>query len=102
MPGMATLSSKKIGSVASVAPGATHTFVWNNPPWGGVVSYVAFPVPPNPSGPHGAASGRVAVTRVEFVSVIDHYNGDSKQAHVDVLNTGTESTGFDLFENWVS
>lgn len=99
---MATIHTEKIGHVASVAPGATHHFGWKNPPWNTVLGYFAYPVPPSPSGPHGAATGSVAVTRVTCTYVIDHYNGDRQQVTVDVLNTGSEPTGFDLYQSWIS
>lgn len=45
---MATIHTQKIGNVASMAPGATYNFQWNNPPWDTVLSYFAYPDPPQP------------------------------------------------------
>ena len=62
---MATINKQKIGSVASLAAGATYNFQWNNPPWDTVLGYFAYPVTPHVSGPHGAANGTVEITKVE-------------------------------------
>ncbi len=45
---MAAINSEKIGHGDNLAPGQTFTFTWNNPPWGKVVSYVAFPAVKSP------------------------------------------------------
>jgi len=99
---MATINVQKIGSVATVAPGSTSHFTWNNPPWDTMLSYTAYPVPPSVTGPHGAASGTVAVTRVSITFLRDHYNGDKKYVIVEVTNTGSGPTGYDLYESWIS
>lgn len=99
---MATINTKKIGSVTSLAAGATTNFQWNNPPWGTVLGYFAYPVPPTASGPHGTASGSVQITKVECTWLRDNYNGDKKHVNIDVKNTGSAATGFDLFESWIA
>ena len=43
---MGTINSAKIGSRKTVAAGQTKTSRWNNPPWPGVLSYTAIPIPP--------------------------------------------------------
>src|SRR5258708_18954092 len=45
---MAAINSQKISHGDNLAPGQTFTFTWNNPPWGKVVSYVAFPAVKSP------------------------------------------------------
>jgi hypothetical protein len=99
---MATISMKKIGSVASLAAGSTSDFQWNNPPWNTVLGYFAYPVPPSVSGPHGAASGTVEITKIECFWLRDNYNGDKKRVNIQIKNTGSGPTGFDLYESWVS
>ena len=99
---MATINSQKIGSVASVNPGSTSHFQWNNPPWGTVLGYFAYPVPQAASGPHGSHTGSVQITSVTCTHIRDNYNGDKKYVSIEILNTGTEATGFDLYESWIS
>jgi len=99
---MATIHTQKIESVASLAAGSTHHFQWNNPPWDTVLAYFAYPVPPHASGPHGTASGTVQVTKVECTWLRDNYNGDKKHVNIEIKNTGTSATGFDLFQSWIS
>ena len=99
---MATINKQKIGSVASLAAGATVSFKWNNPPWDTVLGYFAYPVPPHASGPHGTASGTVQITKVECTWLRDNYNGDKKRVFIEVKNTGPNTTAFDLFESWIS
>jgi hypothetical protein len=98
---MATIHKAKIGSVASLAAGATYTFQWNNPPWDTVLDYFAYPTPPTPSGPHGATSGEVAVTRVRCFWKRDNYGDDKKYVSIEVRNTGSLTTGFDLYQSWI-
>jgi hypothetical protein len=99
---MATINVAKIGSVASLAPGASTTFQWNNPPWGSVLGYFAYPDPPHASGPHGASNGTVQITKIECEYLRDNYNGDKKRVFIEVKNTGPNTTGFDLYESWIS
>src|SRR4051794_11235184 len=99
---MATISTQKIGSVATLAVGATHTFQWNNPPWGTVLGYFAYPVTPTAIGPHGSAWGVVQITKVECAWHRDNYAGDKKYVSIDIKNTGSGPTGFDLYESWIS
>jgi hypothetical protein len=99
---MATISMQKIGSVASLAAGATYAFQWNNPPWDTVLSYFAYPVPPHVTGPHGAASGTVQITKITCTWLRDNYGGDKKHVNIDIKNTGSAATGFDLYESWIS
>lgn len=61
---MASIHTRKITSKQSLAPGNTYKHKWNNPPWGTVLGYFAYPVPPSASGPHGTSSGTVEVSRV--------------------------------------
>jgi hypothetical protein len=99
---MATISTQKIGTVASLAPGSTYSFQWKNPPWGTVLGYFAYPVPPSVSGPHGAAYGTVQITKIQCTWLRDNYGGDKKHVDIDIKNTGTEPTGFELYESWIS
>ncbi len=99
---MATISYAKIGTVTSLGPGYTTTFVWNNPPWATVLSYFAYPVPPSAAGPHGTSVGQVAITRVTATYVRDNYNGDSTRAAIEITNTGSATTGFDLYQSWIT
>ena len=99
---MATINMQKIGSVASLAAGATSSFQWKNPPWGTVLGYFAYPVPPSVSGPHGAASGTVEITKIECTWLRDNYGGDKKHVDIQIKNTGSGPTGFDLYESWIS
>ena len=99
---MSTINKQKIGSVASLAAGATVSFKWNNPPWDTVLGYFAYPVPPHVTGPHGAASGVVQITKVECTWLRDNYNGDKKHVDIEIKNTGSGPTGFDLYQSWIS
>jgi hypothetical protein len=99
---MATISTQKIGTVASLAAGSTTSFKWNNPPWGTVLGYFAYPVPPTASGPHGTSSGTVQITKVSCTWLRDNYNGDKKHVDIEIKNTGTAATGFELWESWIS
>ena len=44
----------------------------------------------------------MTVVRVVFEAVEDNYNGNSQKASIDILNCGSEATGWDLYENWLS
>ncbi len=99
---MSTIHVTKIGSVTNLAAGAVSTFQWNNPPWSTALSYTAYPVPPAASGPHGVSIGSVAVTKVTITWKRDNYNGDHQQVVVEVTNTGTGVTGYDLYQSWVA
>jgi hypothetical protein len=99
---MATVNKQKIGSVASLAAGATYNFQWNNPPWDTVLGYFAYPVTPHVSGPHGSANGTVEITKVECTYIRDNFNGDKKYVTIAVKNTGSATIGFDLWESWIS
>ena len=99
---MATINVSKIGNVASMAAGSTYNFQWNNPPWGTVLGYFAYPVPLAVSGPHGAAQGTVSITKIECTHLRDNYGGDKKHVNIFVTNTGGKPTGFDLYESWIS
>jgi hypothetical protein len=99
---MATLNSNKIGHGDNLAPGQTHTFVWNNPPWGRVVSYVAYPnILTEPGSKYGTTSGAVTVARVVFETSVNTSTGNESQAMIDILNCGGETTSWDLYENWI-
>jgi hypothetical protein len=99
---MSTINRQKIGTVSSLAAGATSVFQWNNPPWDTVLGYFAYPITPPVSGPHGAANGTVEITSVECTHLRDNYNGDKKYVRISVKNTGTATIGFDLWESWIS
>lgn len=99
---MANIQVAKIGSRKSVAPGATKTVRWNNPPWATVLSYTAVPIPASASGPHGTSNGEVEVTHVRLVHKRDNYNGDKQQVQIDVRNTGSSETEFDLYQSWIA
>lgn len=98
---MAVIQVAKIGTRKSVAPGATKTVKWNNPPWATVLSYTAVPIPAPASGPHGTSSGTVEVTSVRLVHKRDNYNGDKQQVQIDVRNSGSSATEFDLYQSWI-
>jgi hypothetical protein len=98
---MATIHTKKIGNIASVAAGGTSTFRWNNPPWGTVLGYFAYPDPPTASGPHGTVLATVRVTKVECTFLRDNYNGDKQYVDIEIKNSGSHSTGVDLYESWI-
>jgi hypothetical protein len=99
---MATINMKKIAGLASLAAGSTHEFQWNNPPWGTVLGYFAYPDPPAASGEHGTSSGTVQITKVECTWLRDNFNGDKKHVNISVKNTGAQATGVDLYESWIS
>jgi hypothetical protein len=99
---LATIHTQKIETVASLAAGATHHFQWNNPPWGTVLGYFAYPDPPAASGPHGTSQGTVEITKVTCTYQRDNYNGDKKYVKIDITNTGSSATGFDLYQSWIS
>ena len=55
-----------------------------------------------PSGLIGSHSGSVQVTKVTCTWIRDNYNGDKKYVNIEVLNTGSQATGFGLYESWIS
>ncbi len=99
---MATINKVKIGSVASVAAGATAQFQWNNPPWNAALSYFAYPDPPAASGEHGTRTGSVQITKVVCTYKRDNHNGDTSNVVIHVKNTGSQATGFDLYQSWIT
>ena len=99
---MATIDQKKIFSVASLAAGATATYTWKNYLENTTLTYWAVPVPEQAVGPHGTSHGSVAITKINVIYNRDHYNGDSRRVEIDVHNTGTHATGFDMWESWIS
>lgn len=99
---MATIGKQKIGTVASLAAGGTHVFRWNNYPEATPLGYTALPVPPAASGSQGTSQGSVEIVRVQFTYKRDNQNGDRRYVDVHVKNTGTTTTGFELWESWVS
>lgn len=99
---MATINFQKIGSVASIAPGSTYAFQWNNPPWGTVLGYTAYPVPQTPSGPHGFHSGSMKISNVTVTYIRDNYSGDRKYVVIEITNTSNDTAGADLYESWIS
>ena len=99
---MATINFEKIGSIASLAVGATYHFQWNNPPWATALSYFAYPVPQAAVGPHGASNGTVTITKIECTYLRNNYDGDAKHVDIYILNSGSEETGFDLYQSWIS
>src|SRR5262245_55089483 len=92
----------KIGTVASLAAGATTTFTWNNYPQNTWLSYFAVPDPPAASGPHGTKTGSVQVVKVVCTYQRDNYNGDKRYVKIDIKNTGTAATGVDVYQAWFS
>jgi len=99
---MATIGKQKISTVASLAAGGTHVVRWNNYPENSPLGYTAVPVPPAASGQHGTSQGSVEVVRVQLTYQRDNYNGDKRHVDIHVKNTGTTTTGFDVWESWVS
>jgi hypothetical protein len=99
---MATINMSKIGTVASLAAGSTYHFKWNNPPWDTVLGYFAVPDPPAASGPHGTSQGVLEITKVECTFLRDNYNGDKKHVDIYIKNNGSNATGFDLYQSWIS
>jgi len=98
---MATIHTKKIGNIASLAPGASHNVQWNNPPWATVLGYFAYPDPPAASGPHGTSNGTVEITKIECTWLRDNYNGDKKHVNIFIKNTGSGTTGVDVYQSWI-
>ena len=99
---MATIKKRQIGNVASLGPGETYVFKWNNPPWGTALSYFAYPDPPPASGPHGARTGAVEITRVICTMARNNYEGDKQFVEIHVKNIGDKATGFDLYQSWLT
>ena len=99
---MANIHVTQIGNVATLAPGATYVFRWNNPPWATALSYFAYPDPPPASGPHGTRTGSVEITRVTCTHIRDNYNVDKKYVEIHVKNIGGSDTGFDLYQSWIT
>ena len=99
---MATINVEKIGSVASLAAGATYHFQWKNPPWSTVLSYFAYPVPRTPTGPHGSSTGTMTITKVECTWDRDHDNTERRHAGIYILSSGNAETGFDHYQSWIS
>ena len=99
---MATINQRKIFSIDSLAAGATGTFNWKNYPENTTLAYFAMPVPPPASGPHGTSTGSVEITKIVVTYTRDNYNGDHRRVDIDVRNTGTHATGFDMWESWIS
>lgn len=98
----AVLNSQKIGHGDNLEPGATHTFGWNNPPMGKVISYMAFPVVGAPGdGKFNTTSGAISVSKVVFQIVDSNYDGFSQVALIDITNGAANPCGWDLYENWI-
>jgi hypothetical protein len=101
-PSMATINQQKIYSHTGLAAGASMTYTWKNYPQHTTLAYFAEPVPPPVSGPHGAASGTVEITRVVVTYQRNNYEGDHRHVEIHVTNSGSGPTGFDLWESWIS
>lgn len=99
---MSTINKSKIFTIASIAPGATHSTNWKNPPWDTVLGYFAYPVPPTASGPHGTSTGVVEITSISCTHVRDNYNGDRQYVTISVKNLGDHPTAADVWESWIS
>jgi hypothetical protein len=98
---MSTINLQKIYSVNSVAPGSSHTGVWNNPPANTVLSFFANANPVVPG--EGSGTGAVRVSKVTHSHFRDKNSGvDTRHVTIEVINDGTIMTGFDLFMSWVS
>lgn len=100
---MATTHFAKIGPRQSVEAGATKTYKWNNPPWDTVLSYWAVPYPDPAKDPNPNSTGQVEVTRVRVTHKTNWKTGDTKKfVEIDVHNSGSSRTGFDLYESWIT
>lgn len=99
---MATINQQKIYSHTGLAAGASVTYTWKNYPQHTTLTYFAEPVPPAASGPHGVATGIVEITRVVVTYQRNNYEGDHRNVEIHVKNSGTQATGFDLWESWIS
>lgn len=99
---MANTHFQKIASRESLDPGKTSKLRWNNPPWGKVFGYFAYPVPPPASGEHGTRTGTVEITKVSCTHFRDNDSEDKQYVYVHVKNSGDEATGYDLYQGWVS
>jgi hypothetical protein len=99
---MAETHLMKIFTVPSLAAGATFNLIWKNPPLNTVLSYFAYPVPPTAKGSHGTSHGTIEITRISATHDRDNYNGDRSHVQIDILNSGTEPTGVDVWQSWVT
>jgi hypothetical protein len=99
---MATIHKAKIGTVASVDPGATTNFQWNNPPQATVLGYFAYANPPTPSGEHGSKQGSVEIVRVIHTLIKKNDGPNVERVNIHVKNTGSIATGFDLYQSWIT
>lgn len=99
---MADTHLMKIFTVPSLVPGATFNLIWKSPPWDTVLSYFAYPVPLAANGSHGTAHATVEITRISATYDRDNYNGDRSQVQIDILNSGAEPTGVDVWQSWVT
>jgi hypothetical protein len=99
---LATIHKRQIGNVPSLNPGETFIFKWNNPPWATALSYFAYPDPPAASGPHGSRAGTVEITRITCTHRRDNDDGDKQFVEIHVKNIGDASTGFDLYQSWLT
>lgn len=98
---MANIHRAKIHTIESLAPGAKYHFQWNNPPFG-VISYFAVANPMTPSGPHGVTHGTVEMGKVTTHRTQDNYNEKQPSWNAfDIVNTGSEATGVDIYQTWV-
>ena len=93
--------SRKIASIASLAPGAVIGFRWDNPPWDTVLQYTAYPLTRPGMMPGDATKAAVEVVRVRLCIERDADGAETRYALVDVRNAGTEMCGFELVQSWL-
>lgn len=98
---MSTINQQKLTRSSSFAAGTSQTFKWFIP-WNTTLNFWALPVPPSASGPHGTSTGRVQITKIQVTHVRDNYNEDQQFVEIDVKNTGSGPTQFDMWMSWIS
>jgi hypothetical protein len=98
---MANVHRTKIHTIESLAAGAKYRFQWNNPP-AGVIAYFVVPNPKTPSGQHGVTHGTVEMGKVTTHRTKDNFNEhEASYSAFDIVNTGDEATGVDIYQTWL-
>jgi hypothetical protein len=98
---MANIQRAKIHTIESLAAGSKYHFKWNNPP-AGVIAYYIVPNPPTPSGQHGVTHGTVEMGKVTTHRTKDNFNEhEARYSAFDIVNTGDEATGVDIYQTWL-
>ena len=96
---MATIKRKFLGE-GNIAGGATHTFIWNNPPRGTVLGYFAYANPPTP-GPGSTVTGEIGIIAVRHQSTVTD-DGTVDRVEIDIKNFRSTPCGFALYQSWIT